>query len=119
MRRFQSLAALLMLFLMMPVPRACAAVSGRGKVERACCKPHSVDACCDGSTKLCKAAQAAIDTTLYPGQSGLRLVLPAVPVQVVRHDRSDSLKLRSVRLPRPAQHSPPGLLIAATIILRV
>jgi hypothetical protein len=119
MRRFQSIAALLMLFLMMPLPHACAAMLSSGNAQQKCCKQHIADPCCEGSTKLCSATQQPADAKLYPGQSGLPLLLPAVTVAVVHADRIDSLKLSRVILARPAQHSPPGLLIAATIVLRV
>jgi hypothetical protein len=119
MRRFQSIAALLMLFVMMPLPRACAARLSSGNVQQKCCKPHIADTCCEGSKKLCSATQAPADATLYPGQSGLPLLLPAATVAVLHADRIDGLKLSRVMLARPEQHSPPGLIIAATIVLRV
>jgi hypothetical protein len=78
MRRFQSIAALLMLFVMMPLPRACAARLSSGNVQQKCCKPHIADTCCEGSKKLCSATQAPADATLYPGQSGLPLLAAGI-----------------------------------------
>jgi hypothetical protein len=119
MRRFQSIAALLMLFLMMPLPRACAGISANAKVQGQCCKPHRVASCCEGSTKLCSATQVPVDATLYPGQSSLPLLLPSITVAVVHPARIGCFNQSCVALLRPAQHSPPGLVIAATIVLRV
>jgi hypothetical protein len=119
MRVLVKIAAFLMLMLMMPLPPACAVVALSGKIQRACCKPHIADRCCEGSAKVCGAAQTATDTMLYPAQSSLPLFVPAVTVAVVPTDGVGCSNVRCVRLDRPAQHSPPGLLIAATIVLRV
>jgi hypothetical protein len=117
MRVVHKIAALLMLLLMMPLPRACAAMAMSGGVQHACCQPHV--GCCEGAAKRCGAAQTPAHTMLLARQSGSAVVWPAVTLEVLPADGVGCAMVESVLLARPAEHSPPGLLIAATIVLRV
>jgi hypothetical protein len=118
MRLFKGIAAILMLVLVMPLAHASTANARASKVQPDCCR-HSGDSCCDGASKLCCMTQAPADTSLYPAQNISSLVLPAKSVLLVYPAQSDSLNVCGVVSRSPAQHSPPGLLIAATIVLRI
>jgi hypothetical protein len=119
MQRFKGIVALLMLALMMPLHRACAAISTGGTVQHACCQPHHADPCCKGSANLCGVAQVPANTVVYSAAGVSLAVLPVVSSAVVWPHRNKSMQSRSVTLPWPAQHSPPGLVIAATTVLRI
>jgi hypothetical protein len=119
MQRFKGKAALLLLVLMMPLPRVCAAITSRSEAHQQCCRPQHADACCPSSAKPCGAPRAPAETALYLDQSSSPLVLPVVTVAIVDLDPKANLKSRCVTPHRPAQHPPPGLVIAATIVLRI
>jgi hypothetical protein len=119
MQPFKGIIALLMLALLMPLPRACAAISSGLKVQQACCEQCHARPCCEGSAKLCGIAQLPADTVLSPTQNPSALVLPTVSIAVAWALRNNNMQTRSATLRRPAQHSPPGLVIAATIVLRI
>jgi hypothetical protein len=118
-RRFIGLAALLMVLLTMPASRACTFAAQRTSVQQGCC-PHKevADACCTRAFTLCHATQAPVETTQPPGQDASRLVPPPASLVVVYQDRLNDFKphLGSLRL--PMEHAPPGLVIAATAVLR-
>jgi hypothetical protein len=118
MRRLQGIAAILMLVLMMPLARASTILSHGAKVQPECCQ-HVVAVCCAGSPKVCCVAQTPADTALYPVQNISPLALPAIDVAVIYAHRLDDLKARCMASRSPAEHSPPGLIIAATIVLRI
>jgi len=108
-----------MVLLTMPASRACAFVAQHASSQRDCC-PHKelADACCTGSFTLCHATQAPADTTQLPGQNAAQLVLPPAAVVVVYQDRLDDFKPRLDSQRLPMDHAPPGLIIAATAVLR-
>jgi hypothetical protein len=118
MQRFKGIVAILMLVLVMPLARASAVMSRGAKVQPDCCQ-HKADMCCEGSSELCCATQAPVDSSLYPAQNVSPMVLPAASVSVVYTNNIDSLNACCSALRSPAQHSPPGLIIAATIVLRI
>jgi hypothetical protein len=70
------------------------------------------------SFTLCHATQAPVDTTQLPGQDAAQLELPPAAVEVVYQDRPDDFKPRFGSLRLPMDHAPPGLIIAATAVLR-
>ncbi len=118
-RRFTGLAALLMVLLTMPVSRACAFVSQRTSVQQGCCPQKDLaDACCRRAFTLCHATQAPVDATQLPGQEALLLLPPPVALVVVYQDRLNDFKPRFGSLRFPMDHAPPGLVIAATTVLR-
>jgi hypothetical protein len=120
MRRLSAIAALLMLVLMSMPPRACAMISHSVKAEHDCCEHAGPVVECGGmSTNLCCAVQGPVDATPYPVQSAMSLVLPSATVAVVYENRSDSLRPSRLALGFPVQHSPPGLVIATTTVLRI
>jgi hypothetical protein len=70
------------------------------------------------SSNLCHATQTPVDTTQLPGQDASQLVLPPAALVVVYQDRLNEFKPRFVSLRLPMDHAPPGLVIAATTVLR-
>jgi hypothetical protein len=108
----------MMFVVMMPLARACTVASGAATAQRDCCK-HKADACCDGRSKVCCATQAPADNSLLPSQDVSRLVLPPLTIAVEYTDSGDSLHVRFASTRLPAEHSPPGLMIVATTILRI
>ncbi len=67
---------------------------------------------------LCHATQSPADTTQLPGQDAAQLVAPPVALVVVYQDRLNDFKPRFGSLRSPMDHAPPGLVIAATTVLR-
>jgi hypothetical protein len=115
-----------MVLLMMPVSRVCAMASERMQAQQAsaqtqhdCC-PHKdiADRCCMRSADLCHATKAPVERAQFPGQDVSPLDVPPAAVMVVYQDHLGSFEPRSVALGLPMQHAPPGLLIAATTVLR-
>jgi len=117
-KRFRAIAAILMLVLMMPLARASAVISRATGAQHDCCKPKA-DPCCEGPSKVCCVTQAPADRSLLPSQDVSRLVLPPSTVAVVYIHRIDNLKVHCVGVRFPAEHSPPGLMMVATTILRI
>ncbi len=118
MRRFRAIVAILMLVLTMPLAHARAVISSPAAYQRDCCK-QKPDACCEGSAKACCATQAPAAPSLVTSQDVSPLLLPPRTVPVAHPDRTDSLTLHCAAVRFPAEHSPPGLIIAATTILRI
>jgi hypothetical protein len=120
MRWLKGIAALLMLVLMMPLAHACVMASHSVKAQHECCQHDEVAVQCgDMSSNACCAMQAPGDTTLYSIQSVLPLVLPSTTVAVVYDNRDTDLKSQRIARDLPAQHSPRGIVIASTIVLRI
>jgi hypothetical protein len=117
MRRFRGIAAVLLLVLMMPLAHAYAVIAHNAK-QATCCR-HDVDSCCEGSAQICCVAQTPVDTSLYPAQNVMPVILPALSVPGVYAIKANPVLASSVALRSPEQHSPPGLLIAETIVLRI
>lgn len=118
MRRFRAIVAMLMLILMMPLAHASAVILSAAVAQRDCCK-QKADSCCEGPAKACCATQAPADTSLVPSQDVSPLLLPPLTVPVVHVDRIDSLHVHGAAIRLPAEHSPPGLMMLATTILRI
>jgi hypothetical protein len=122
MQRFRAIAAILMLVVMVPQAPACAAVSSgatsQSQRQHECCK-QKMDSCCGGYSQVCCGTQAPADTSLLLPQNASPVVLPTGAVVVVPIDRSDNLKASSAARLVRAEHSPPGLMIVATTILRI
>jgi len=107
-----------MLVLMMPLARACAVISSAAVAQRACCK-QKADTCCDGPSQACCATQAPADTSVLPSQVVPQLLLPPRTVPVVHSDRLNNRNVLCAAIHLPAEHSPPGLVIVATTVLRI
>jgi hypothetical protein len=118
MRRFRAIIAMLLLVVTMPLARAHAVISSAAASQRDCCK-QKPDACCEGSAKACCATQTPAAPSLIPSQNVSTLLLVPQTVPVVHPDRTDSLTLHCAAVRLPAEHSPPGLIIVATTILRI
>jgi hypothetical protein len=118
MLRFRAIAAILMLVVMMPQAPACAVVSSGATSQHECCK-QKMDSCCGGYSQVCCGTQAPADTSLLLPQNASPVVLPTGAAVVVPIDRSDNLKASSAARLVRAEHSPPGLMIVATTILRI
>jgi hypothetical protein len=118
MRPFRAIVAILMLILTMPLAHARAVISSAAASQRDCCK-QKVNPCCEGSAKACCATQAPAAPSLLPFQNVSPLLLPPRTVPVVHPDRADSLTLHRAAVRLPAEHSPPGLIIVLTAILRI
>ncbi len=118
-RRLIGIAALLMVLLTMPASRACAFAVQRASVQQDCC-PHKAvaDACCTKAFTLCHATQAPVDTTQLPGQDASQLLPPPAALVVVYQDRLTDFAPCFGSLRLPMDHAPPGLVIAATAVLR-
>jgi hypothetical protein len=63
--------------------------------------------------------QAPADATTYPIQNASPIILPAATVAVIYNDHRESFGSFGSALHLPEQHSPPGLIIATTIVLRI
>jgi hypothetical protein len=118
MRRFRAIVAILMLVLTMPLAHAHAVISSSAAYQRDCCK-QKPDACCEGSAKACCATQTPAAPSPLPSQNVSPLLLPPRTVPVVHPDRADILTLHCAAVRLPAEHSPPGLIIVATTLLRI
>jgi hypothetical protein len=118
-RRFTGIAALLIVLLTMPVWRACAFAAQRTSGQQDCC-PHKelANACCMGAFKLCHATQAPVDATQLPGHDASMPLPPPAALVVVYQDRVNDFKPRFGSRGLPMDHAPPGLVIAATTVLR-
>jgi hypothetical protein len=120
MQRLKGIAALLVLVLTMPLAHACAMTSRALTAKHDCCQHKAIVVQCgQAPSNDCCALQAPVDTASYPVQSASPLILPTATVRVDYDDRSDRLGPFSSGLTLPEQHSPPGLIIAATIVLRI
>jgi hypothetical protein len=115
---FKSIVAILMLVLMVPLARACAVISSATVARGECCK-QKADTCCDGPSHACCAMQAPADTSLLPTQDVPLLLTTARTVPVVHTNRFDNPNARCAAILLPAKHLPPGLMIAATTVLRI
>jgi hypothetical protein len=118
MRRFRAIVAILMLVLTMPLAQAHAVISSSAASQHDCCK-QKADACCEGSAKACCAMQAPAAPSLVTSQDVSPLLLPPRTLPIVHTGLIDSLNIRRAAVRLPAEHSPPGLIIVATTILRI
>jgi len=118
MRRFRAIAAVLMLVLMVPLARAGALTSSAAVAQRECCK-QKADLCCQGSSKACCVTHVPADTGLFPAREVSQLLLPPLAVPLIHTDHIDSLNVQCAARKMPAEHSPPGLVLVATTILRI
>jgi hypothetical protein len=120
MRQLKGIAALLIFVLMMPLAHACVMASHVAKAQHDCCQHKDVVVQCgEMPSDACCSMQAPVDATPYPVQSISQLVLPPTTVAVAYNDQSVRLESRGSAMHLPEQHSPPGLVIAATIVLRI
>jgi hypothetical protein len=118
MGRFRAIAAILMLILMMPLAHARAIISSAAVAQRDCCR-QKADSCCERPEKACCVTQAPANPALFPSQGVAPSLLSPTAVPVVHADRIDSLNVPGAARNMPAEHSPPGLLMVVTTILRI
>jgi hypothetical protein len=117
-KRFKVLAAVLLLVSMMPLARACAVLSSAATAHHDCC-PQKAASCCEAPSAACCATHAPADTSLFASPAGTHPVPPPPAVAVLHHRGIESLPTRCSALLWPAEHSPPGLVMVATTILRI
>lgn len=117
-RRFTAIAALLLMLVMTLPALACTAMPARNRTERDCCQ--QMDGRCAGAVKqACCKIEVRNDLNQLPMHS--------VNVPVLLLATLAMLYPVLVQLPasagylwhRPSEHSPPGLLIASTTVLRI
>jgi hypothetical protein len=117
---FRNIVAILMLVLMMPLARACTVISSAAAAQRECHKQTAdTDTCCEGASQACCATQAPADTSLFASLDVPQSLLPRWTVPVVPTGPIDSLNVHCAAILWPAEHSPPGLRIVATAVLRI
>ena len=119
MRRFGSAVAVVLILTMMAPALACAAGRAMGSSERACCKSmhgHCGDmagqGCCQPELRS-DVSQPPVPVTSTP------LALPVVLVAVVYPPSPRLYAAEGYRRSFLRDHSPPGLLIADSTVLRI
>lgn len=104
-----------MLVLMMPLAGI---ISNAAMSQRQCCR-QKADMCCNEPSQACCAAETPADASLFPSQAVPQLLLPPRTVPVVYAERVNTLVTHRAGIRLPAEHSPPGLLLAAITVLRI
>jgi hypothetical protein len=117
-RRLSTSIAVLVMFLMMLPALACAATSAMSPVERDCCRQMH-GRCGDMVKQGCCQVQVQTDVNQLPSQMTVAPVLRIV-IETIDYPRATVFSPAGGygwRL--PDEHSPPGLLIASSTVLRI
>jgi hypothetical protein len=118
MRRFTSTAAVFVMLLMMLPVLACAADPSMSRMERNCCEQMHGQ-CGDMTTQGCCRVEVHTDLSQMPSPMTIAPALPAALVAIVYPRMMDVRAARGYRWRVPDEHSPPGLLIASSTVLRI
>jgi hypothetical protein len=117
-RRLTSTIAVFVMVLMMLPVLACSATSNMSRTERDCCEQMQ-GKCGDMVRQGCCQVDVHTDLTQLPSQTTIAPVLPVALVAII-YPRVIELPLtRGYRWRVPDEHSPPGLLIASSTVLRI
>jgi hypothetical protein len=119
-QRTSAIAALLILVLTLPLPRACAMVAHAAQGHHGCCAHQAMTNACGGSkASLCCAASFPVDSATFPVHNVVPVVLTTQTTAAYACDRLPRPESGGLAHTAPVQHEPPGLLIAKTVVLRI
>ena len=117
-RRLTSTVAVFVMVLMMLPVLACSATSQQSRMERDCCKQMH-GKCGDMANQGCCLVEVHTDLTQLPSQMTVAPVLPVAFVAIVYPRMVRLSAADGYRWQVPDEHSPPGLLIARSTVLRI
>lgn len=117
MRRFTSFAAVLIMFVMMLPVLACAATP-MTPMEQDCCQQMHRK-CGDMAKQGCCRVEVRSDLQQLPSRVVMDAVLPVATVAIVYSPMVEMPMSPGHAWKVPDEHSPPGLVIASTIVLRI
>ena len=118
MRRFTSIVATLFMLVMMLPVLACAATPRMSRMERNCC-PQMHARCGEMAKQGCCQVEVRNDLDQLPAHGVVAPVLPVTIIAMVYPLLVDISPAAGYRWLIPEEHSPPGLLIATTTVLRI
>ena len=117
MRRFTSFVAVLIMFLMMLPVLACAATPMTSTEQDCCQQMHGK--CRDMAKQGCCRVEVRSDLQQLPSRVMTNAVLPITTVAILYSPMVELPTSPGRTWHVPDEHSPPGLLIASTIVLRI
>lgn len=117
MRRFTSFVAVLVMLVMMVPVLACAATP-MTPMEQDCCRQMH-GKCGDMAKQGCCHVEVRTDLHQFPSRIVTDAVLPVATVAIVYAPLVDLPASSGHAWEAPDESSPPGLLIASTIVLRI
>lgn len=117
MRRFTGFVAILILFVMMLPVLACAATPTTPMEQDCCRQMHGK--CGDMAKQGCCRVEVRSDLQQLPSRVMTAVALPAVTIAIVYSPMAELSTASGYTWQVPDAHSPPGLLVASTIVLRI
>jgi hypothetical protein len=117
-RRLTSTIAVFVMILMMLPVLACSATSKMSRTERDCCEQMH-GKCGDMAKQGCCQVEVHTDLTQLPSQTTIAPALPVALVAIIYPHVMELPATRGYRWHVPDDHSPPGLLIARSTVLRI
>jgi hypothetical protein len=117
-RRLTSTIAVFVMILMMLPVLACSATSNMSRTDRDCCEQMH-GKCGDMARQGCCQVEVHTDLTQLPSQMTVAPVLPVALVAIIYPRMIEQPAMHGSRSRVPDDHSPPGLLIARSTVLRI
>ena len=118
MRRLTSIAAVLTMLVMLMPMLACAATPKMTRMEQDCCEQMH-GKCGDMAKQGCCQIEVRNDLNQLPAHVVTAPVLPLTTLAILYPLLVQLPAVAGYRWHVPDEHSPPGLLIAATTVLRI
>lgn len=117
-RRFVSVVAVAVMVLMMLPVFVCAATPGMSVMERDCCKQMH-GKCGDMAKQGCCRVEVHRDLNQLPSQMIVAPIPPAALMAIVYPRAMELPSAARYRWRVPNEHSPPGLSVANSTVLRI
>lgn len=118
MRRFISSVAFVVMLLMMLPTLACATTVNMSRTEQDCCRQMHGQ-CGEMAKTGCCQVQVRDDAQPLPSHIVHAPILPVIVAAILHSFVMKPRVLVGYRWHLPDEHSPPGLLVASTTVLRV
>ena len=118
MRRFASFAAALLMLVMMLPALACATTPKMSRMEQDCCQQMH-GKCGEMAKQGCCQVEVRNDLNQLPAHVVMAPVLPIMTVALLYPFLVELPASTGYLWHVPDEHSPPGLLIASTTVLRI
>lgn len=118
MQRFTSFGVVMLMLVLMTPVLACAATSNMTRMEHDCCRQMH-GKCGDVAGQGCCRVELRTDLNQLPAHLAAAPVLSLTTIAIAHQPFSELCASAGYPYHVPDEHSPPGLLIASTAVLRI